>query len=51
MRIALLVVIGLGIANFAYQAFAGHNWAAAIDRTWFQVLACLIVGWAYLRGN
>jgi len=44
MRIALLVAFGLGLANFAYQAFIGQNWPVAIERTWFQAWACLMVG-------
>jgi hypothetical protein len=44
MRIALLVALGAGLANFAYQAFTGHNWSVAVERTWFQVWACLTVG-------
>ena len=44
MRIALLTALGLGLANFAYQAFTGRAWNVAIERTWFQVTACLVVG-------
>ena len=41
--IALLVALGLGMANFAYQWLTGCNWNLAMERTWFQTTACLTV--------
>ena len=46
MKIALLIALGLGLANFAYQWLTGHNWAVAMERTWFQATACLAVAMA-----
>ena len=43
MMIALFVGIGLILANFAYQVFTAMNWSVAIERSWFQVTACIIV--------
>ena len=41
--IALLVALGLGLANFAYQGLGAQDWATAMERTWFQTVACLAV--------
>ena len=41
--IALLVATGLGAANFAYQGLTAQDWAIAIERTWFQTTACLVM--------
>jgi len=41
--IAILVAFGLGLANFAYQGLGAQDWATAIERTWFQAVACLAV--------
>ena len=43
MMTALLVALGLGLANFGYQALTGQAWAIAFERTWFQSTACLAV--------
>jgi hypothetical protein len=43
MIIALLVGLGLTIANFAYQGCAAQNWILAVDRSFFQVTACLVM--------
>lgn len=37
----LWTMLGLTIANFAYQASGDHNWVLAIDRTFFQYCALL----------
>ena len=44
--IALMVACGLGLANFAYQGMAGHDWILAMERTWFQTTACLMLALA-----
>ena len=41
--IASLVAISLGLANFAYQGLGAQDWLTAIERTWFQTVACLTV--------
>ncbi len=41
MRTALMVGLGMTIANFGWQALNGHNWPLAVDRSWFQVAACM----------
>lgn len=41
-------LVGLVLGNFAYQAWNGHNWAVAADRSYFQALAVaglMLVGW------
>lgn len=39
---ALLVAVGLGLSNFAYQYFMQEpNFAVAFERTWFQANALL----------
>ena len=43
MTTALLVGLGLTLANFAYQGLTDQAWAIAIDRSWFQVTACILV--------
>jgi hypothetical protein len=40
---ALLVALGLGVANFVWQVIGDMNWSAAMERTWFQTTACLAV--------
>ena len=43
MKIALLVGLGLTVANFAYQGFTAQNWMFALDRSWFQMTACVVM--------
>ena len=38
--IALITAIVLGAANFTWQAFGPMDWNLAIERTWFQGVAC-----------
>ena len=38
---AFCVCLGLGIANFVWQAAAGQEWAIAMDRSYWQLVACL----------
>ena len=40
---ALTTAFCLGLANFAWQGFGDQNWQIAIERTYFQALACLTV--------
>ena len=40
---ALLVGLGLTVANFAYQGCTARNWMLALDRSWFQVTACVVM--------
>jgi len=35
------VFVGLVAANFIYQAFTGHLWQVALDRSFFQGVALL----------
>lgn len=35
------VFFGLVAANFIYQAFTGHSWGVALDRSFFQGVALL----------
>jgi hypothetical protein len=46
MAIALLTALGLGLANFAYQGLNAQDWALAMERTWFQTTACLVMALA-----
>jgi hypothetical protein len=39
----LIIFIALAISNYAYQAFSGHQWHVALERTWFQGLAMMCV--------
>lgn len=36
---ALGLIIGLSLANFAYQALHDRRWDVALERTWFQAVA------------
>jgi hypothetical protein len=38
------IIIGLvlSVGNFTWQAFTGHNWEQAFERSYFQIVACLI---------
>jgi hypothetical protein len=40
---ALLAALGLGVANFAYQSLVGGDFGVALERTWFQTVACAVV--------
>jgi hypothetical protein len=39
----LIIFIALAVSNFAYQAFVGHRFHVAWERTWFQGGALLCV--------
>lgn len=41
--------IGLVAANFLYQAFAGHDWHIAFDRSFFQTVALAIAALIELK--
>jgi hypothetical protein len=41
----VLVTFGLVVGNFMYQAFAGHDWESATERSFFQAVAVLLC-WA-----
>ena len=43
MKIALLAGLGLTVANSAYQGFTAQNWMLALDRSWFQLTACVVM--------
>jgi hypothetical protein len=45
MKDAFTVWIGFLWANFAYQWTFDGLWLVALERSWFQLLPCLIVGW------
>lgn len=36
-----VILLALVFANFAYQAFAGGNYALAIERSWFRAVAVI----------
>ena len=37
----LFLAVALAIGNFIWQAFNGRQWSVAIERSWFQFVACL----------
>lgn len=39
----------LTVANFGYQAMTHHEWAVAVERSWFQAIA-IFVCWWIVRG-
>ena len=41
--IAFNTIIGLTIANFGYQLMTVRDWGTASERTWFQVIAILVI--------
>lgn len=32
-------MVGLSASNYLYQAATAHDWALALDRSWFQIFA------------
>lgn len=40
---ALGVALGTTAANFLYQAVGAGNWSVAFDRSFFQIIAILMV--------
>lgn len=42
-RVAFLLAFAAG--NFVYQAFSGHDWPLALDRSIFQCVA--VLAWWY----
>jgi hypothetical protein len=44
----IALMIGFLIANYGYQAVTHHDYAAALDRLWFQAMALLSV-WIFDR--
>ena len=43
MAMAIFVGTGLAVANFAWQALGGQHWDIALERSWFQLIACLMM--------
>ena len=43
MRTALLSSLGLAIGNFLVQAATQHDWGVALERSYFQLVACLMM--------
>lgn len=39
----LMVIAGLVVGNFLWQAIHGHDWHVAYDRSWFQAVAILVM--------
>ena len=42
--------VALAIGNFVYQVFAGCNWLAAVERSWFQ-LAAFVTLWVWQKAT
>jgi|GEM_PF-4530338 len=40
---AITAFIGITAANFVWQAFTGQAWGVAIERSWFQLGAIVIL--------
>lgn len=36
---AVVMLLGLVVGNFVYQAIADRDWWTAFERSWFQVIA------------
>lgn len=43
----IIVTLGLAAGNYIYQAFTGHNWGLATERSFFQAVA---IGVMWLNG-
>lgn len=39
---ALVLSLVLAVSNFAFQAATGQDWGAALERSWFQAVACFV---------
>lgn len=37
---AIFAATALAAGNFIYQALNGKNWGVALERSWFQTIAC-----------
>ena len=44
--LVIAVASWLVLANFAYQLFGGQDWMLALERSWFQLNACLALALA-----
>ena len=41
MSTALWLSLGMAIGNFLWQAATQQNWDVAVDRSYFQLVACV----------
>lgn len=45
MRSLWTLALALIASNYAYQAFAGHDWLIAFERSWYQCVAVGLSWW------
>lgn len=46
LRHAILLVLGLCVGHFIYQAMAAHRWDVAVERSFFQA-AAIYLAWLF----
>lgn len=47
IAIAAAVTLSLAVGNILYQAFTDKNWSVALDRSYFQGIACFFCAFIY----